>query len=338
MSFMVVGVLASFFVRRPDVVVATSPQFFTAVAGWIVGALKRRPFVFELGDLWPASIVAVGAMKSSRVLRAMERFELFLYHKASVVVALTSAFKRNLVSRGVPEEKIVVVINGVDLSRYQPQAPCETLINEWQLRNKLVVGYVGTHGMAHQLENVIQAAEILEGKSSVHFLFVGDGACKRELQSRALAANLSNVSFAAPRPKEDMPNVWSVCDIALIHLKDDPAFAEVIPSKMFEAMGMGKPLLLVSPVGEAKAILDSTGAGEWVPAACPDLLAHKIESLRIDKVRLAQLADASRKAASHYSRDRQASDMLRALNLSVRQYSDSGVDLPDSSNTEGAKD
>jgi glycosyltransferase involved in cell wall biosynthesis len=319
-SFMIVAVVAALFVRRPTVVAATSPQFFTAVAGWMVGALRRKPFVFELGDLWPASIVAVGALRNGRILRALERFELYLYRKAAVVIALTNAFKANLVSRGVPPEKVVVVINGVDLSRYAPQAPSNSLLAEWSLAGKFVLGYVGTHGMAHQLENAVAAAALLDGKSKVHFLFVGDGACKAELQSQARRGNLTNVTFAPPRPKEQMPDVWSVCDVALVHLKDDPTFGEVIPSKMFEAMGMGKPLLLVAPPGEAKAILDASGAGEWVPAAKPALLAQQVDSLSNDPQRVADLAAASLASAARYSRERQASDVLAAFKLAIERY------------------
>src|SRR5690606_39078576 len=133
------------FEKRPDVVAATSPQFFAAVSGWALAACRRRPFVFELGDLWPASIVAVGAMKDNALLRIMERLELFLYRRAASVAALTEAFKANLVRRGIAPDKIAVVRNGVDLRRYAPAPRDGALAAEWELEDRFTVGYVGTH-------------------------------------------------------------------------------------------------------------------------------------------------------------------------------------------------
>ena len=161
LSFMVTAFAAGLFERRPDVIAATSPQFFAAVGGWALGFVRRVPFVFELGDLWPASIVAVGAMRPSLGLRMMEKLELFLYRRSAAVAALTHAFKRNLVARGIDAEKISVVINGVDTWRYGPRQRDPELANETGLADKFVVGYVGTHGMAHALVNVLDAAERL---------------------------------------------------------------------------------------------------------------------------------------------------------------------------------
>lgn len=312
-SFMVAAVIASPFLRRPDVVVATSPQFFAAVAGWLVSLVKWRPFVFELGDLWPASIVAVGAMRAGPVLRAIERLELFLYRRSASVVALTPAFKRNLIARGIARDKIAVVINGVDLSRYAPRPRCAALERELGLGGKHVVGYLGTHGMAHDLGNVLAAADLLRDQPDVHFLFLGDGATKPQLEREAQRMDLPNVTFVAPRPKEQMPDFWSICDVALIHLKNDPTFAEVIPSKMFEAMGMGCPLLVVSPPGEAQAILENSDAGVWVPAADPRALADAVRHLAADSAGRVAFARRGLAAAPGYSRERQARRMIQVL-------------------------
>ncbi|MCH8111277.1 MAG: glycosyltransferase family 4 protein, partial [Proteobacteria bacterium] len=169
LSFLFTGVAAGLLQPRPDVVVATSPQFFAAVAGWLAGAARRVPFVFELGDIWPASIVAVGALEQGWALRMMERLELWLYRRASCVVALTPAFKRNLVRRGIDPAKIAVVVNGVDLGRYAPAGRDAAFAAAWGLGDAFVVGYVGTHGMAHGLANVLDAAERLAGEPRIRF-------------------------------------------------------------------------------------------------------------------------------------------------------------------------
>ncbi|MEO0035063.1 MAG: hypothetical protein RLZZ501_1086 [Pseudomonadota bacterium] len=313
-SFMVGAVLAGLFERRPDVVVATSPQFFAAVGGWGLATLRRVPFVFELGDLWPRSISAVGAMRDGAALRALERLELFLYRRAAAVVALTHAFKADLIGRGIPAAKIAVVINGVDLPRYAPRPREVGLAAEWGLGEEdFVVGYVGTHGMAHDLGNVLDAAERLRDRPELRFLLVGAGAERRMLVEAAAARGLDRVVFGPPQPKERMPAVWSLCDVALVHLKDSPAFAEVIPSKMFEAMGMGLPLLLVAPEGEASRLLAADGAGRWVPAGDPAALAAAVRALADDGDARRDLAEASRAAAPRHTRQRQAELFLAVL-------------------------
>ncbi|MFQ5765190.1 MAG: glycosyltransferase family 4 protein, partial [Rhodospirillales bacterium] len=236
LSFMVTGIWAGVREPKPDVVVATSPQFFAAVGGWLLGAARRVPFVFELGDLWPASIAAVGVLRTGPLLRLVEALELHLYGRAEAVVALTGAFKDNLTGRGIDADKIGVVPNGVDVWRYGPRDRDPDLAREWGLEGRFVVGYVGTHGMAHGLGNVLAAAERLEGTDDVRFLLVGAGAERDALIAEARRRGLVNVLFMPPQPKDAMPRVWSLCDVALVHLKSDPVFAGVIPSKIFEAM------------------------------------------------------------------------------------------------------
>jgi colanic acid biosynthesis glycosyl transferase WcaI len=317
LTFMVSGFGAGLVERRPDVVMATSPQFFAAVAGWALGAVRRRPFIFELGDLWPASILAVGAIKSGFIIRQLERLELFLYRRAAVVVALTHAFKRDLMRRGIPEDHVAVVINGVDLPRYAPRPTDDALRAQWGLTGKFVVGYLGTLGMAHGLRNVLDAAEIMRSRDDVRFLLVGAGAEKAALQSEAVQRGLSNVVFVPPQPKDLMPRVWSVCDVGLVHLKNSPAFAEVIPSKMFEAMAMGKPILLVAPDGEATRIIEADGAGLCVAAEDPQALANAAVRLCDDAGLSARLAQNSLGAAPTHSRETQAHDVLTAIDAAL---------------------
>jgi glycosyltransferase involved in cell wall biosynthesis len=317
LSFMVMAFIAGLFEKRPSVLAVTSPQFFAAVAGCALAMVRRCPFVLELSDLWPDSIVAVGAMKPNLALRWLEKVELFLYHRASRIVSLTSAFKQNLVRRGVAPEKIDVVINGVDLRRYAPQARDEGFANEWGLPvEEFVVGYIGTHGMAHALENVLDAAALL-GQYKIRLLFVGTGAEREKLMALARSRRLSNVVFVPPQPKERMPAVWSVCDVALVHLKNTPLFETVIPSKIFEAMAMGKPVLLAAPEGEASRIVRWERNGLHVPAGSPGELAAACLLLKESPAFVRQLAERSQAAAASYSRERQARDMLATLSLAA---------------------
>ena len=313
LSFMITAFIAGLFEKRPDVIAATSPQFFSAVCGAALAWVRRIPFVFELGDLWPASIIAVGAMRPSFYLRLMEKLELFLYHHSASVAALTNAFKKNLVKRGIPPDKISVIINGVDLWRYTPQSRDANLAKAWGLENKFVLGYVGTHGMAHGLSNILKAAELLKHRDDIRFLFVGDGAERTSLIAHAEKLQINNVVFLTPQPKEMMPKVWSLCNVALVHLKNTPAFAEVIPSKMFEAMGMGLPILMVLPSGEATEILERDGAGLAIQPGDPESLANAAQKLCDDKPLLKKLQKQSLTASQLHSREAQAQQMIDVL-------------------------
>lgn len=313
LSFLFAGFAGAAIQTRPDVVAATSPQFFSAVAGWLVGMVRRVPFVFELGDIWPASITAVGAMKPSLPLRLLERLELFLYRRSACVIALTPAFRRNLIGRGIDGDKIAVVINGVDLPRYTPRERDAGLAAEWGLAESFVISYVGTHGMAHGLGNVLDAADILRDRPGIRFLFVGDGAERPALMASAHERGLDNVVFIGALPKDTMPRVWSLSDVALVHLKADPVFSEVIPSKMFEAMAMGVPILLSAPDGEASRILSKDAAGMHVPAGDSEALAAAIRRLADDDAFRRDCSRAALTAAPHHSRRYQAEEMLRIL-------------------------
>jgi colanic acid biosynthesis glycosyl transferase WcaI len=313
MSFMVAGFIAGLLQKRPDVVVGTSPQFFTVCAAWVLSVFKRRPFVFELRDLWPASIKAVGAMDESRVIRLLERLEMFLYRRAAKIVSVTNSFKTELIARGIPSEKIEVVINGVDLDRYVPREKDQVMAAKFGLEGKFVVGYIGTQGMAHALHRVLETAELLRGHKDIVFLLVGGGARREALVAQAAEMELKNVCFVPRQAKEDMPGIWSLCDISLIQLKDDPLFKSVIPSKIFEAMGMGLPIVLSLPKGEASGIIQQSGAGVVVPPERPEVLAETVVRLYENRDELEGLAKASLAAASGHSREQQAQKMLDIL-------------------------
>lgn len=332
-SFMAAAFVAGLFERRPDVVAATSPQFFTAVAGWALAKARGLPFVFEASDLWPASIPAVGAMQGSRILDLVEKLELFLYRQATAIVVLSPAFKSDLAARGIDAGKIAVVLNGVEPERYAPRPRDAALGRELGLpEGAFVAGYAGTHGLAHALEKVLLAAERLKDDPRIRILFVGAGATRDNMIREARRLGLDNVVFAPMQPKSRMPSVWSVCGAALVNLKDAPLFAEVIPSKMFEAMAMGLPLIVAAPEGEATRLLERWGAGLAVPPEDPERLADAIRRLAGDADLRKRLGAAGREAAQTHTRARQARIMLAVL-----EASSSGAGATASSRAEAAE-
>ncbi|MEP4484832.1 MAG: glycosyltransferase family 4 protein [Halioglobus sp.] len=317
-SFGFMGGVAGLFQKRPDVIVSTSPQFFCACGAWVLSVVRWKPWVFELRDIWPASITAVGAMEKSAVIRFLEMLEMFLYRRADRIVSVTNSFKRELVERGIDGDKIDVVVNGVDLSTYSPtKVKNDEMATEYELAGKFVVGYIGTHGMAHALDKILDAAELLRSDDNIRFLFAGGGAERANLELMARERKLSNVVMMPRQSKENMPAVWSLCDISIISLRDTALFTKVIPSKIFESMGMGLPMVIACPKGEATEIIESTGSGVAVPPEDPTALAACIRSLYDDSARLGELARASGASAEAYDRNRQAALMLESFETVV---------------------
>jgi glycosyltransferase involved in cell wall biosynthesis len=314
MSFMVTSFFAGLFIKKPDVIVGTSPQFFTALSAWALSALRFKPFVFELRDIWPASITAVGAMGRSLPIRILEKIELFLYQRADKIISVTHSFKKELIERGVDGNKIDVVLNGVDLSKYEPTPyKDESFAEQYDLTDKFVVGYVGTHGLAHSLDKIVEAAELLVDLKDVRILFAGGGAAKAEVEALVKEKELLNVTLIPRLQKELMPKLWSLCDISLISLKDTELFKTVIPSKIFESMGMGLPMVMTSPIGEATAILSESRSGVIVKPESPHEVAQVIRELYEDREKLHQLSVNSANAAVLYDRKKLAEKMLKYL-------------------------
>lgn len=314
-SFMLTGAVSALFVRKVDVVVGTSPQFFTACAAWMVGGLKRVPWVFELRDIWPESIKAVGAMQDSLAIRVLEWIELFLYRHASRIVAVTHAFKDTLIRRGIAGSKIDVITNGVDLSNFSPLPKDVGLGAELGLNGCFVAGYIGTHGLAHGLETLLDAAQILEqvpGAENIRILFLGDGAKKAELVESASARGLRNVVFVASVPKDQVPRYWSLLDLSIIHLRKTDLFTSVIPSKLFECMGMGIPVLH-GVAGESAAIVQSEQVGDVFESDNAQQLVDALLKLRADEAHFKNYQANGLIAAKRYDRKQLAENMLEIL-------------------------
>jgi len=315
LSYMASATLASLFVRRVDVVVGTSPQFFTACAGWMVGALKRRAFVFELRDLWPESIKAVGAMRDSTAIRYIEKLEMFLYRRAARIVSVTHSFRRTLGSRGIDTAKIDVITNGVDVSRFSPRPKDAALLRELGLDGCFVAGYIGTHGMAHGLETLLDAAQLLQGRNggaSVRILLLGDGARKAELRALAAQRGLDKVLFIDSVPKDQVVRYWSLLDVSIIHLRRTELFSTVIPSKLFECMGMGIPVLH-GVTGESADIVEREGVGRLFEPENAAALTDALLALQADPAQLARYRQNGLAAAGRYDRSALAAQMLDVL-------------------------
>ena len=311
-SFMISAVIASFFVKKVDVVIGTSPQFFTVCAAYLVGFFKRKPWVFELRDIWPESIKTVGAIKGSKVINFLQKIEIFLYRKANAIICVTNSFKKYLADKGIDSNKIFVITNGVDSSRFTPRPKSETLINQLNLNDFFVLGYIGTHGLAHHLETIIDSAEKIEIEYpdlKIKFIFLGDGASKKQVQDYALNKGISNVVFIDTVSKDEVVDFWSILDFSITHLKNTPLFKSVIPSKIFESIAMGVPILH-GVQGESADIIESEDVGVCFISENMEDLTSKILILVKDKQIISEKRVNCISAAKKYNRSNLAKNFL----------------------------
>jgi glycosyltransferase involved in cell wall biosynthesis len=278
LSYMLVAVLAGPFLPRPDVVVSTSPQFFCGLAGYVVSRVRRAPWVLEIRDLWPDSIVAVGALRRGWAVRICERIEAWTYRRADRIVPVTDSFRDHIEERGAAAHKITVVKNGVDLERFSRPRRDPGLVRELGLEGSFIAAYFGTHGMAHGLDSVLRAAELLRDDPRIVFLLVGDGAERRRLLAMKERLGLTNVVMLEQQPKERMPALWGLTDVALVLLRKSSLFRTVIPSKIFEAMGAGRPIVL-GVEGETRDIIERAGCGIPIEPENPEELAAAVRQL-----------------------------------------------------------
>ena len=321
-SFMIAATIASIGVKKVDVVIGTSPQFFTVCAAYVVGLLKRVPWIFELRDIWPESIKAVGSMGDGPLYRTLERLELFLYKKATRIIALTQSFKKALITRGVDADKIDVVTNGVDLDLFKPRSKDEALLKKLGLENQFIAGYIGTIGMAHGLETIIDAAEIIKNMPNsenlnIKILILGDGARKEYLKQLAKDKKLENLIFIDTVSKAEVANYWSLLDISIIHLKKDPLFEKVIPSKLFESMAMGVPVLH-GVLGESAEMVSRLGVGKTITPNNPQVLAQELLNLSMNAQELNQMKEAALQAVNQFDREHLAKSLLASITETVK--------------------
>lgn len=262
LSFMVSAVLLGARASGPaDVVVVSSPTFFSIGAGLLLARLKRARLVVEVRDLWPAVLSELGVLTSKPLIRLLERLELAAYHAADEVVVVSDGFRANLIGRGIPAAKVHTIRNGADLAAFSPGHPADAGV-----RARLGAGpgqclvlYAGTHGISQGLASVADAAALLAPDPRVHVALAGDGADKAQIARRVAELGLRNVTLLPGVPYEQVPALLAAADICLVCLRDIPLFATFIPSKMFEYLAAGKPVI-GAVTGEAAAILREAGA------------------------------------------------------------------------------
>ena len=319
LSFMVSSVVLGARRSGPtDVVVVSSPTFFSIFSAWLLARVKRASFVVEVRDLWPAIFVELGVLTNRWLIRALEALELAVYRAADLVVVVSEGFRDDLLRRGVPAAKVHTIRNGVDIERFAPGTD-----NTGEARQRLGAGpdqtlvlYIGAHGISHGLTSIAEAAAKLSD-APVHVAFVGEGAAKRRLEQRVNELGLTNVSLLPGVPRQEVPSLLAAADICLVPLRDVPLFSTFIPSKMFEYLAAEKAVL-GAVRGEPAEILRAAGAVVVEPEDV-EAIANAILELAGDPERRKTMGTTGREYVQlHFDRRRLAAQ-YRELLTSLRR-------------------
>ena len=299
-----------------DVVLASSPTLFSALAAWLMARLRRVPFVMEVRDLWPEAIVGLGLMRPGPGVRVLAALAQFLYQQAALVVLVTEAFAEHLVAQGVRREKLAVIPNGADTRLFSPAADGSGSRAALGLDGRFVVAYIGSHGLSHGLGAILDAAA---RQPQVTYLLVGDGADRARLLAERDRLGLDNVVMRPSVDKAAVPGLYAAADVCLVPLRDVAVFEAFVPSKLFEMLAAGRPVI-GAVRGEARDILARSGGALLVEPERGDQLAEAVDRLRADPALRAELARRGRAfAEQHYDRDTLAARYLELLRTVVGQ-------------------
>ena len=306
--------------KRPDVAVATSPTLFAAMVGAWTGIRYRIPFVMDVRDLWPAIFVELGILKNPFLIRLLERVELGLYAKTVRVVTVTEAFRQNLVGRRVPAAKVHTITNGADTDFWKPAPKSRSLMGKLGLEGKFVVLYIGAHGISHALGRVLDAAALVQDHPDIRFVFVGEGAEKSDLITRAKGLGLANTIFLDPVDKDGVKEFYALADVCLVPLKNIPLFRTFIPSKIFEILSMGRPII-GSVAGESAEILLRSRGALVVESEDSQEMANAVLGLYQNSQKRREMGEEGRKfVQEYYSRSALAENYLKVLEDAVSDY------------------
>ncbi len=310
-SFMFSSFIGGLFLKKNSVVIATTPQFFCSFSALLISKIKRIPFILEVADIWTNSIKAT--IKTNSIFFSfLLKIEEYIFKKSDAIIVLTEGFKKELINRGISEDKIFIIQNGVNkpiLSRHHKI----DLRKELNLTDEIIIGYAGSLGLAQGIENICNTAEILESRKNkkIKFVFIGNGDNKDLLIDKSKL--FKNLIYLGNKDRKIIPNYLTEFDIGLAHLINDEAFKTTIPSKIFEFMASGLPILMVSPKGDASEIIEKFDIGKWVNAGDAILLANTIEEIVSNLEKLKYFSQNSIKASLNFSRENQAKKVIEVV-------------------------
>jgi len=315
------AILGKWLVQKPDIIFVYHPPLTIGIPGIILSKLWRIPFVYQVQDMWPETLRATGMLSNERILHWIDVFARAIYKRANAICVISPGFRRNLIEKGVPDEKLHVISNWVDTSVYYPAEPDAELAQKLGLDGKFNIMYGGNIGAAQALDVVLEAANRLQDHPQIQFVLVGDGVALPALQQKAQAMGLTNVKFLGRYPAAEMANLYALADVLLVHLKDDPLFQITIPHKIFAYLASAKPIL-AAVRGDAADVIEEIGAGLVCPPEDVQALVETtLAFYEMSDEELAEMGERGlRSVQEQFNKQKQVAELADVLKQTVADY------------------
>jgi colanic acid biosynthesis glycosyl transferase WcaI len=286
-----------------EIILCISPPITVGFSGWLVGIFKRIPLVYNVQDIWPDGLIRMGRLKNRLVVKLFVYLERFIYRVASRLIVLSEGMKSVLVTKGVPEEKIEVIPNWVDLEVIHPVDKETSIRAEAKIRDEFVILFAGNLGYAAGLDTVIDAAKILKDQDDCIFLFVGGGSCREHLEARAQEMKLANVRFLPTQPIDYLSAVLGSADVSLVTMLSDMGGLSV-PSKTYAYMASARPIIAAVPEhSEIHSLVLKADCGLWIPPEDPQALAEVVSHCYSNRGSLDRFGENGREfVENHFNR------------------------------------
>lgn len=313
-SFFISAIVRGLFLRRPEVIVATSPQLLVGLAGWALARLKGVPVVLEVRDIWPDAILAAGVSRKGSVLeKSLTSISRFLYKRCDYIVGVTPGIVEELVStKDVPRDKIGLVMNGADPAFFSSNGGPDVRA-QLNLEDKVVISFIGTIGLAYSVMMIVEAATRLKTKEGIRFLVIGEGVQREPLLQEAQRRRLKNLIVTGQKPREEIPAALRATDVCLILLKPNPVNAQAVPNRIGEYLAAGKAII-AAVEGEAKEILKASGAAICIDPENLDQLVSAIQTLAESRELRTRMGRSGRRyMEANMTRDKNAEVYLEIL-------------------------
>ena len=315
--------IGGYAVSRPDVIFVYHPPLTIGIPAYVLSRVWRIPFVYQIQDMWPETLRATGMLNNATLLKAVGRFARWVYDRAAALVVISPGFRRNLIEKRVPADKVHFISNWVDPESYFVADPDPELAAELGMGNRFNVLFAGIIGKAQGLESVLEAARLLRDLEEIQFILLGDGVALPGLKQMAEDKDLNNVLFPGRYPQDSMPAIYALADVLLVHLKADPLFSITIPHKTLTYLASAKPILAAVD-GDTADVVVEAGAGRTCPPGDPEALAETVRELySCESAELHRMGRNGRQAArTLYSREHTISSIEAVLQKVTRPSSE----------------
>ncbi len=292
LSYTISSFITGLFYKNVDLIIITSPPLFVGLSALLLSKIKRIPFIFEVRDLWPESAIATGVLNNAVLIKIMYGIEKTLYKNARKIVALTPAFKKDIINR-FPQygHKLKIITNGADLDLMRPDKKFNWVRKKYHWGNKKIFAYFGAHGVANDLMQVIEIARLLKENNNILFVLIGDGMQKDYLKEKAKTFDLNNVQFIDSVPKNQVQDFINASDVCMAILKKTDTFKTVYPNKVFDYMACKKPII-VTIDGITRQLIEESKAGLYAEPGNAASFKEAIEKMiRADESTLIEMGE-----------------------------------------------